>query len=107
MNFYLTKNPNLKKYIYFFFFFFWGGGGGGSGMADGEGGGRGCDFFDNLTKNPNLKFFPFSGGGGAGRRGLAGVSEFLTKNSNLQKQKNFFGGRGAWGGYVNVFDKLT
>ena len=28
MVFFLTKNPNLKKYIYIFFFFFGGGGGG-------------------------------------------------------------------------------
>ena len=36
MVFFLTKNPNLKKYIYIFFFF-WGGGGGGGGCWGIEG----------------------------------------------------------------------
>ena len=40
--FFLTENPNLKKYIFFLFFFLGGGGGG----VCGAGGG---------VKNPNLK----------------------------------------------------
>ena len=40
--FFLTENPNLKKYIFFlffFFFFFFFGGGGGGGLGGGGGGG--------------------------------------------------------------------
>ena len=58
----MTKNPNLKKK---YWRWRWGGGI------------RENDFFDKLTKNPNLKkkmffffffFFFFGGGGGGGRR---------------------------------------
>ena len=54
MNFFFTKNPNLKKntfkFFIFFIFFLWGGGGGG-GVVVGEGA-RVSDFF---TENPNQK----------------------------------------------------
>ena len=48
--------------------------------------------------NPNLKYFLYSvgcGGGEAGRRGGgARVSEFISKNPNLNKNR----GRGVCGG---------
>ena len=51
-----------------------------------------------FTMNPNLKYFLYSvgcGGGEAGRRGGgARVSEFISKNPNLNKNR----GRGVCGG---------
>ena len=68
------------------------------------GGGKG-DFFLQIDKGskPEKKFL-FRGGGGGRGGGLWGLSEILTKNPNLQKQKKSLGGvgegwdgGGAWG----------
>ena len=65
-DFYLTKNPNLKKEKKIFFFLRGGGGGGG--------GARVSNFF---TKNPNLKrkIALFFAGGEEAR-----VNDFLLRN---------------------------
>ena len=63
-------------------------------MCAGGGGGLRPSVKFCLTQKPNLIFFLGPDGGG----GHGGVSDILTKSTNLEKKNNFFFFRGGGGG---------